>query len=130
MIFKSMFSPALGWVNYALGLDLGWFESRETALASCLLLTIWMGIGFDFLLFQSALRGIPGQLLEAAELDSTGFWSLLFRIKLPLISPTISSRRSSRVIIPTVAPYSERTKATFWLFSLISTRRSAVLLNS
>ena len=27
MIFKSMFSPALGWVNYALGLDLGWFES-------------------------------------------------------------------------------------------------------
>lgn len=89
MIFKSMFSPALGWVNYALGLDLGWFESRETALASCLLLTIWMGIGFDFLLFQSALRGIPGQLLEAAELDSTGFWSLLFRIKLPLISPTI-----------------------------------------
>ncbi len=89
MIFKSMFSPALGWVNYFFGLSLGWFESRETALASCLLLTIWMGIGFDFLLFLSALRGIPSQLLEASEMDGASLASLIFRIKLPLISPTV-----------------------------------------
>jgi sn-glycerol 3-phosphate transport system permease protein len=89
MIFKSMFSPALGWVNYFFGLSLGWFESRETALASCLILTIWMGIGFDFLLFLSALRGIPDQLLEASELDGAGLFTRIFRIKLPLISPTI-----------------------------------------
>ena len=89
MIFKSMFSPTLGWVNYTFGLSLGWYESRDTALMSCLLLTIWMGIGFDFLLFQSALRAIPDQVMEAAEIDGASFFTRIFRIQIPLISPTI-----------------------------------------
>ena len=89
MIFKSMFSPTLGIVNAALGLDLGWFESRETALYTCVILTVWMGIGFDFLLMQSAFRSIPRSVLEAADLDGAGFFTRLFWIELPLISPTV-----------------------------------------
>ncbi len=89
MIFKSMFSPTLGCINAYLGTNLGWFESRETALYTCIILTVWMGIGFDFLLFQSALRGIPKQIMEACELDGTGFLTRIFKIQIPLISPTI-----------------------------------------
>lgn len=89
MIFKSMFSPTLGIVNAKLGTNLGWFESRETALYTIIILTVWMGIGFDFLLFLSALRGIPAQVMEAARLDGAGFFTRLFRIQIPLISPTI-----------------------------------------
>lgn len=89
MIFKSMFSPALGFVNYFLGTELRWFESRETALYTCIILTIWMGIGFDFLLFQSAFRGIPRHILEAADLDGVGFFSRIFKIQLPLVSSTV-----------------------------------------
>lgn len=89
MIFKSMFSPALGFVNYFLGTNLRWFESRETALYTCIILTIWMGIGFDFLLFQSAFRGIPKHVLEAADLDGVGLFSRIFKIQLPLVSSTI-----------------------------------------
>ena len=59
MVFKSMFSPTLGIVNAILGTQLGWLESRSTALYTIIILTVWMGIGFDFLLFLSALRGIP-----------------------------------------------------------------------
>ena len=59
MVFKSMFSPTLGIINAMLGTQLGWFESRATALYTIIILTVWMGIGFDFLLFLSALRGIP-----------------------------------------------------------------------
>lgn len=48
MVFKSMFSPTLGIINAMLGTQLGWFESRATALYTIIILTVWMGIGFDF----------------------------------------------------------------------------------
>lgn len=89
MIFKSMFSPTLGFINAFFGLELGWFESRETALYTCIILTVWMGIGFDFLLFQSAFRGIPQHITEAADLDGASFFVRLFKIELPMISSTI-----------------------------------------
>ena len=89
MIFKSMFSPTLGFINAFFGTSLGWFESRDTALYTCIILTVWMGVGFDFLLFQSALRGIPAHITEAAELDGAGFFTRVFKIQLPMISSTI-----------------------------------------
>lgn len=89
MIFKSLFSPTLGFINYFFGLELGWYESRTTAIYAVIILTVWMGIGFDFLLFLSALRGIPEPIVEAARLDGAGFFRRLFKIQLPMISPTI-----------------------------------------
>lgn len=89
MVFKSMFSPTLGIINAMLGTQLGWFESRATALYTIIILTVWMGIGFDFLLFLSALRGISSHIMEAARLDGAGLFTRIFKIQLPLISPTI-----------------------------------------
>ena len=89
MIFKSMFSPTLGFINAFFGLELGWFESSETALYTCLILTVWMGIGFDFLLFQSAFRSIPQHITEAADLDGAGFLIRFFKIELPMVSSTV-----------------------------------------
>lgn len=89
MIFKSMFSPSVGFINYFFSLKLGWFESTETALSACIILTVWMGIGFDYLLLLSALRGIPKSVMEATEVDGISFWRKIFLVEIPLISPTI-----------------------------------------
>ena len=89
MIFKSMFSPSVGFVNSFFGLKLGWFESADTALATCIILTVWMGIGFDFLLMLSALRGIPKHIMEATYVDGISVWRRIFFVQIPLISPTI-----------------------------------------
>lgn len=89
MIFKSMFSPSVGFINYFFGLKYGWYESAETALASCIILTVWMGIGFDFLLMLSALRGIPKSVMEATKVDAIGPLRRIFCVQIPLISPTI-----------------------------------------
>ena len=89
MIFKSMFSPSVGFINYFFSLKLGWFESTETALAACIILTVWMGIGFDYLLLLSALRGIPKNVMEATEVDGISLWRKIFLVEIPLISPTI-----------------------------------------
>ena len=89
MIFKSMFSPSVGFINYFFSLKLGWFESTKTALAACIILTVWMGIGFDYLLLLSALRGIPKSVMEATEVDGISLWRKIFLVEIPLISPTI-----------------------------------------
>ena len=89
MIFKSMFSPSVGFINYFFSLKLGWFESTETALAACIILTVWMGIGFDYLLLLSALRGIPKSVMEATKVDGISLWRKIFLVEIPLISPTI-----------------------------------------
>ena len=89
MIFKSMFSPSVGFINYFFSLKLGWFESTETALATCIILTVWMGIGFDYPLLLSALRGIPKSVMEATEVDGISLWRKIFLVEIPLISPTI-----------------------------------------
>ena len=89
MIFKSMFSPSVGFINYFFSLKLGWFESTETALAACIILTVWMGIGFDYLLLLFALRGIPKSVMEATEVDGISLWRKIFLVEIPLISPTI-----------------------------------------
>jgi sn-glycerol 3-phosphate transport system permease protein len=89
MIFKVMLNPTVGYINYFLGINLGWFEDKKTAIYGILMLCVWMGLGFDYLLFLSALRGIPEELIEASTLDGAGFFKKLFRIQFPLITPTL-----------------------------------------
>lgn len=89
MIFKVLLNPTVGYLNYALGLHIGWYESKEYALYGVLMLTVWMGIGFDFLLFLSAVRAIPAELEESATLDGAGLVTRFFKVQLPLMSPTI-----------------------------------------
>jgi sn-glycerol 3-phosphate transport system permease protein len=88
-MFKMLLDPAVGILNYALGLDTGWFTDSGTALYGILMVCLWIGFPFDFLLFLSALRSVPVQFVEAAILDGAGFFRRLFRVQIPLISPTI-----------------------------------------
>ena len=88
-IFKLLLEPAMGIFNYTLGLSIGWFTDARAAIFGIVMVCLWIGIPFDFLLFLSALRNIPSSLLDAADLDGAGFLRILFRIKIPLVTPTI-----------------------------------------
>ncbi|MBQ9300278.1 MAG: sugar ABC transporter permease [Clostridia bacterium] len=89
LIFKVLLNPTVGFVNYALGIHAGWYTDRHTAMSGILMLTVWMGIGFNYLLFLSAFRAVPEDLIGSARLDGAGPLTVLFRVQLPLISPTI-----------------------------------------
>ena len=88
-IFKMLLEPTMGILNYRLGLEIGWFSDPKTALFGIVMVCLWIGIPFDFLLFLSALRNIPSHLLEAADLDGIGRIRRLFQIQFPLTTPTI-----------------------------------------
>ena len=88
-IFKMLLEPTMGILNHGLSLDIGWFSDPKTALFGIVMVCAWVGVPFDFLLFLSALRGIPSQLIESADLDGVGFFRNLSGIQIPLTTPTI-----------------------------------------
>ena len=89
LIFKVLLNPTVGFVNYALGIRAGWYTDRHTAMGGILMLTVWMGIGFNYLLFLSAFRAVPEDMIGSARLDGAGPLAVLFKVQLPMSSPTI-----------------------------------------
>lgn len=89
IVFQALFNPTIGVINYVLDLSVQWFNDPAWAMWVVVTLCIWMALGFDFLLFLGALRSIPKQILEAAELEGAGPLQKFFKIQLPLISPTM-----------------------------------------
>lgn len=52
-------------------------------------ISTWEFIGYNMLLFSAALRVIPADLYEAAELDGAGAFRIIRSIKLPALRPAI-----------------------------------------
>ena len=66
-----------------------WLGLPETALLTVSLVSVWQFIGIPMLLIYAALLAIPDELIEAAEIDGVTGFAQFWRIKLPLILPTI-----------------------------------------
>ncbi len=50
---------------------------------------VWIQTGFAMVILAAALRGVPGETIEAAVLDGAGPWRLFLAIKLPQIRGAI-----------------------------------------
>ncbi|MCC0068375.1 MAG: sugar ABC transporter permease [Rhodobacteraceae bacterium] len=72
---KSLYAPWLGKEDYAL-----------TTLA---LISVWQFVGIPMMLIYAALLAIPEGVLEAGEIDGITGWAAFWRIKLPLVLPSI-----------------------------------------
>ena len=64
-----------------------------------LVLCLWVGLAFDFLLMLVAIRSVPESLLEAAGLDGAGFARKFFKIQLPIVMPTIFFITCTNIIL-------------------------------
>jgi multiple sugar transport system permease protein len=63
--------------------------AREWILVSIGNIVTWEFVGYNMLIFYSALRVIPGDLYEAAELDGAGPFRVVTGIKLPALRGAI-----------------------------------------
>jgi multiple sugar transport system permease protein len=88
-----LFDYKFGVVNYYLGLlgipNVPWLTSGFAAASTIVLIAVWQQVGFTFVLFVASLMSVPTDVLEASQIDGAGPLRTLFRIKIPLISPTI-----------------------------------------
>lgn len=89
MIFELMFNPMLGIINRLLNLDINWLQDIRTAMWVLIIIRVWMNIGFNYLFLLSAIRGLPEDIIEAAEVEGASAFQKAVKIMLPLISPTV-----------------------------------------
>ena len=79
----------VGGLNDFFGINLPDPLSSSWVLASIGNIVTWEFIGYNMLLFYAALRVVPTDLYEAAELDGAGTFRVIRSIKLPALRPAI-----------------------------------------
>ncbi|KKK91153.1 hypothetical protein LCGC14_2715830, partial [marine sediment metagenome] len=62
-----------------------WLEDPRWAMICVILPTVWAGVGPGCLIYLAALKTIPEDLYEAADLDGAGFLGKIRHITLPTI---------------------------------------------
>lgn len=92
LVWMWIYHPSFGAANVvlsAVGLPaFEWLNSSQTAMISLMIFSIWLGIGYQMVIFLAGLQGIPGELYEAATIDGAGAFERFRRVTLPLLRPT------------------------------------------
>jgi ABC-type sugar transport system permease subunit len=93
VIWLFLFHPSVGMFNRLLSSvnlpQVQWLLDPEWALLSVSMSTVWMNIGFSFLILLGGLQNIDEHLYESARIDGAGYFHRLRRITIPMLSPTL-----------------------------------------
>jgi alpha-glucoside transport system permease protein len=85
--------PQTGTVNFVLSLFRQdprlWIQDPNVANFALIAAGVWGFVGFAMVILSAALKGIPGDLLEAARVDGAGELTIFRRVIFPLMMPTI-----------------------------------------
>lgn len=92
LLWKWIFNPRFGIVNYLLGLvgihGPAWLFDPQWAMPAIIIASVWKDIGFVMVMLLAGLQGIPAGYYDAAAIDGAGGWQCFRYITLPLLSPT------------------------------------------
>ena len=66
-----------------------WLTDPDTTLLSVILPGVWGGMGPGCLIYLAALKSIPEEIYEAADLDGAGAWQKIWYVVLPNLKPLI-----------------------------------------
>ncbi len=93
VVWKWLLSDQYGLLNQTLeraGLgSVPWLTSPDTALASLMMIGIWMVVGYQMVVFQAGLAAIPRDWYDAARVDGAGPWQRFRHITLPGLRHTL-----------------------------------------
>ena len=76
----------------------GILEKYGTALAlnewygfwGLIILVSWQQIGYMMIIYIAGIQNIPGELIEAAEIDGATKWQILKKVTIPMVMPSIT----------------------------------------
>lgn len=93
VMWLTLLNPSIGIINYGLkesGFSaINWLSDPAWALPAVSLTTVWLNLGFTFIVILAGLQTIPDELHESAAIDGAGNISRLFNVTLPMLSPTL-----------------------------------------
>lgn len=81
---------AIGFITPDMEL-LGLFSSDSTAFLMVIIYSIWTCVGMNMIMFYGAMRRIPTEIFESADIDGAGFFRQFVNLVVPLIWPTITT---------------------------------------
>jgi arabinogalactan oligomer / maltooligosaccharide transport system permease protein len=91
LLWRDMFNTDFGLINRMFGTEINWFGKPVTAMIAVLLVQLWMGYPYMFLVATGALQSIPGDLKEAASVDGAkpvyAFRTIIFPLLLVALAP-------------------------------------------
>ncbi len=87
LLFAGLLNTRFGFINATLlgGADIPWLTDPWLAKISVLLVNLWMGFPYMFLIVTGALQAIPKELVEAAKVDGATGMQVWRHVTLPQI---------------------------------------------
>ncbi len=85
LVWRDMFNTDFGLINNLFGVDVDWFGGATSARIAVILVQLWLGYPYMFLVATGALQAIPPELSEASRIDGASPWQSLKRVTLPLL---------------------------------------------
>lgn len=89
IIWDQFYHPTIGWFNRLLGLQIPWLLDKKYAFGAVILTVIWQRAGINFIFILTGLKSIPQDVLESYKLEGDNLFIKVFKIILPMISPTL-----------------------------------------
>ncbi len=90
LVWRDMFNTDFGLVNSLFGLNVDWFGNPWTARLAVILVQLWLGYPYMFLVATGALQAVPAELQEAAYVDGATAAQRLRRVTLPLLMVSLT----------------------------------------
>ncbi len=97
VIWSWMYNSALGPINKMLeAIGLGeyaqaWLGNPHTVMIALLIMSVWMGYGFNTVVYSAAIQGIDSDLYEAATMDGCGPFRKFRYITIPCVRTTTTT---------------------------------------
>ncbi|WP_430647986.1 carbohydrate ABC transporter permease [Agromyces sp. GXS1127] len=92
VLFLLLFNGQNGLVNSVLGMfgidGPAWTTDPAWVKPGLVFMSLWT-VGASVLILLAALRNVPRELYESAQLDGAGFWRQARNVTLPMISPAL-----------------------------------------
>ncbi len=90
LIWGGMFNTDFGAINEILGRQIAWFQDPNFARFAVILVNLWLGFPYFYLVSSGALQAIPSELLEAASIDGANPRQIFRKVTLPLLLRILS----------------------------------------
>ncbi|MFF2277800.1 ABC transporter permease subunit [Agromyces sp. NPDC058126] len=92
LVWAGMMNESFGFINQVLlgGASIPWLTDPLLAKVSILIVNLWLGFPYMFLVCMGALQSIPDDIQEAAKVDGAKPWAIFRLIKLPLLLVTVA----------------------------------------
>ncbi len=124
-LWKLLYDPSdaggLNQILMALGMEKSrWIRDENLAMLCCILPTVWAGVGPGCLIYLAALKGIPDENYEAADIDGANFFHKIRYVVFPNLKALIiiqfiaafiaASQQSGFILVMTFGGPNEATR--------------------